>query len=81
VDILLGIPLKRPTKPRSRMLCKPNRISHLWGWRRDLNPRPFGYKTDNHPLSCFVSVAIRPFFPRLAVQFGGFWMGNWMGKC
>jgi|SRR6516225_10922436 len=41
----IGIPLKRPTKPRSRVLSKPNRISHLWSWRRDLNPRPSDYKS------------------------------------
>jgi hypothetical protein len=76
VDILLGISLKRPTKSRSRVSCKVNRISHLWSWRRDLNHRPSDYKSAYHPVSCCILVVIRRVSSLLVVQFGGFWVSN-----
>ena len=47
-----------------------------WSHPPGLNRRPADYEAENPPLSPFVLVGIRPVWPRLLVQFGGFWMGN-----
>ena len=52
----------------------------FWSHPSGLNRRPADYETENPPLSPFVLVVNRAVLPLLAVQSGGFWMGNWMGK-
>jgi hypothetical protein len=56
--------------------CLRSRWSHPPGSNR----RPADYETENRPISCSVSIAIRRFCSPLDVLLGGFWMGNWMGK-
>jgi len=51
-----------------------------WSHPPGLNRRPADYEAENPPLSPSVLVGNRPVWPRLLVQFGGFWMGNWMGR-
>jgi hypothetical protein len=67
---------------RSRPSMRGDLHSFVWvgvhPW--DSNPRPADYEAENPPLTPSVLVGNRPVWPRLLVQFGGFWMGNWMGR-
>jgi len=67
-------------RPFETATCCPVRTLKIWSWRRDLNPRPSDYKPDDQPLSYSLSVVNRPLLSLSCVQFGGFWMGIWMGK-
>src|SRR5579859_4882096 len=81
--VLLGV-LAQVTKlsPRFRAgrSSKYPTLNEFWSHPPGSNRRPADYEPDDQPPSCSVCIVIRPSSALLGVQFGGFWMGIWMGN-